>query len=70
MKKVGTILIIVLLICAVTESSFCEELAKKGEVMVYEHSGFWECVDTERDLNYLNKLWNQNKATWKVWNPS
>lgn len=44
-----------------------EELAKLGEVMVYKHDGFWECVDTERDLSYLNKLWNTNKATWKKW---
>jgi glucose-1-phosphate cytidylyltransferase len=44
-----------------------EELAKMGEVMVYKHDGFWECVDTERDLSYLNKLWNTNKATWKKW---
>ena len=44
-----------------------EKLAKEGEVMVYEHRGFWECVDTERDLNHLNKLWNENKATWKLW---
>lgn len=44
-----------------------EELAKKGEVMAFEHNGFWECVDTERDLNHLNKLWNENKAAWKLW---
>ncbi|MCU0285253.1 MAG: sugar phosphate nucleotidyltransferase, partial [Acidobacteria bacterium] len=48
---------------------FCvlENLAKQGEVMVYQHQGFWECVDTERDLNHLNKLWNENKANWKLW---
>ena len=49
------------------EFGVLEDLAKKGEVMVYEHTGFWECVDTERDLNHLNKLWNENKASWKVW---
>lgn len=42
-------------------------LAKKGEVMVYEHLGKWECVDTERDLIHLNKLWNEHKAFWKIW---
>lgn len=46
------------------EFGVLEDLAKKGEVMVYEHKGFWECVDTERDLNHLNKLWNENKAKW------
>lgn len=49
------------------EFGVLEDLAKKGEVMVYEHKGFWECVDTDRDLNYLNKLWNENKANWKLW---
>ncbi len=49
------------------EFGVLENLAKQGEVMVYEHQGFWECVDTERDLNYLNKLWNENNAYWKLW---
>jgi glucose-1-phosphate cytidylyltransferase len=49
------------------EFGILEDLAKKGEVMVYEHNGFWECVDTARDLKHLNKLWQENKATWKLW---
>ena len=49
------------------EFGVLEELAKKGEIMVYEHHGFWECVDTERDLKHLNKLWQENKAAWKLW---
>ena len=49
------------------EFGVLEDLAKQGEIMVYNHHGFWECVDTERDLNYLNKLWNENKASWKLW---
>ena len=44
-----------------------EELSKKGEVMVYKHEGNWECMDHERDLKYLNDLWNNNQAFWKVW---
>lgn len=42
-------------------------LAKEGQIMVYKHSGKWECIDTERDLVHLNKLWNENKAFWKAW---
>jgi glucose-1-phosphate cytidylyltransferase len=49
------------------EFGVLEELARRGEVMVYEHSGFWECVDTERDLNHLNRLWAENRALWRVW---
>ena len=44
-----------------------EILAKAGEVMVYKHNGEWDCMDHERDIQYLNKLWNENNAFWKVW---
>ncbi len=44
-----------------------EELTKKGEVMVYKYKGNWECMDHERDVQHLNKLWDTNKAFWKVW---
>jgi len=44
-----------------------EKLAKKGEVMVFKHSGDWECMDHERDVVHLNKLWNDDNAFWKVW---
>lgn len=44
-----------------------EEIANKGQVMVYKHKGNWECMDTMRDKEYLNKLWDEKKAFWKVW---
>lgn len=44
-----------------------EELAKTGEVMTYKHKGFWECADTLRDVNHLNKLWTEGNAKWKLW---
>lgn len=44
-----------------------EKLANMGELMVYEHFGPWQCMDTVRDMNHLNNLWNQNKAFWKIW---
>jgi len=44
-----------------------EEIARRGELMVYRHEGFWACMDTYRDMEYLNKLWNCGEATWKVW---
>jgi glucose-1-phosphate cytidylyltransferase len=49
------------------ESGPFEELAKNNQIMVYNLPGNWECIDTERDLSHMNKLWNQNKAFWKVW---
>jgi len=44
-----------------------EELASEGEVMVYKHEGNWECMDHERDVKHLNKVWNEGKAFWKIW---
>lgn len=44
-----------------------ESLASRGKVMVYKHSGNWECMDNVRDMNHLNRLWNQDKAFWKKW---
>ncbi|MBT4662581.1 MAG: glucose-1-phosphate cytidylyltransferase [Candidatus Marinimicrobia bacterium] len=49
------------------EFAALEKLAKEGEVMVYKHEGLWECMDHERDVAHLNKLWNENKAFWKIW---
>ena len=44
-----------------------EKIANQGELMMYKHKGFWACMDTLRDTEYLNKLWAEDKATWKVW---
>ena len=42
-------------------------LAIKGELMAKKHNGFWSCMDTLRDKNYLNDLWNEDQAPWKAW---
>ena len=44
-----------------------EFLAKHEHLMCYKHDGFWQCMDTLRDKQKLEKLWNDNKAPWKVW---
>lgn len=44
-----------------------EQLAEEGQLMVYRHHGFWACMDTLRDTEYLNKLWAEGRAGWKVW---
>lgn len=49
------------------EFNALEKLALEGEVMVYKHDGSWECMDHERDVIHLNKLWMRNEAFWKVW---
>jgi glucose-1-phosphate cytidylyltransferase len=42
-------------------------LAADGELMAYQHAGFWQCMDTLRDKKLLDSLWEQD-APWKVWN--
>lgn len=42
-------------------------LASDGELMAYNHNGFWQPMDTLRDKNYLEDLWDSNKAPWKLW---
>ena len=42
-------------------------LAKEGELASYEHSGFWQPMDTLRDKNFLEELWTSGKAPWKIW---
>jgi glucose-1-phosphate cytidylyltransferase len=44
-----------------------EKIAAEGQLMVYKHRGFWACMDTQRDMEYLNRLWAENRAEWKVW---
>jgi len=44
-----------------------EKLAKESQLSVYKHSGFWQAMDTLREKNLLNSLWDSNKAPWKVW---
>jgi len=43
------------------------KIASEGELMVYNHDGSWACMDTYRDVEYLNRLWQNNQAFWKVW---
>lgn len=51
----------------VLEREPLERLAKDGELMVYQHRGFWQCMDTYRDLEFLKGLWEGGAAPWMVW---
>jgi glucose-1-phosphate cytidylyltransferase len=51
----------------VFEQEPLRNLAKDGEIFTYKHDGFWMPMDTLRDKNILNELWNQKKARWKMW---
>jgi len=42
-------------------------IANSGQLVAYKHEGFWQPMDTLREKNILNNLWNSGKAPWKVW---
>ena len=44
-----------------------EILAKNGELAAFKHNGFWQSMDTIRDRNVLEELWDSKNASWKVW---
>jgi glucose-1-phosphate cytidylyltransferase len=51
----------------VWEQEPMEILAKQGEMSAFKHDGFWQPMDTLRDKNYLEELWETGEAPWKIW---
>lgn len=51
----------------VLERNPLERAAADGQLMAYKHEGFWQCMDTVREKEMLEKLWVSKKAPWKVW---
>ena len=49
------------------ESGPLERLAKEKQLVAFQHQGFWQPMDTLRDKNHLEELWQSGKAPWKVW---
>lgn len=49
------------------EAEPLEIMANRGQLGAFRHEGFWQCMDTLRDRNYLEELWQSGKAPWKVW---
>lgn len=45
-----------------------ELLASKGQLMSFYHDGFWQCMDTQREMHKLEELWQSGQAPWKNWN--
>lgn len=42
-------------------------LARAGQLQTFKHDGFWQCMDTYREMEMLNSLWQSGQAPWKVW---
>jgi len=49
----------------VLEKGPLEQAAQMGELMSYQHEGFWQCMDTKRDRDALDELWQSDRAPWK-----
>lgn len=49
------------------ESAPLHKLALDGELTAYQHAGFWQCVDTYRELLIVEKMWQTDQAPWKLW---
>lgn len=49
------------------ENGPLQEFARKKQLVAYQQHGFWQAMDTLRDKNQLEELWNSGKALWKVW---
>ncbi len=43
------------------------ELAKTGQLAAYRHEGFWQCMDTKREMDKLEEMWKSGNAPWKLW---
>lgn len=52
---------------ATLEKAPLERAAKSGQLMAYKHTGFWQCMDTVREKEQLEKMWVAGQAPWKVW---
>lgn len=44
-----------------------QHLAEDNQLRVFRHKNFWQCMDTPREKDYLNKLWEQEQPPWKIW---
>lgn len=51
----------------VFEKEPLEQVASKGELMAYVFDGYWQCMDTKREMDKLNELWETGQAPWKKW---
>lgn len=49
------------------ERDVLEKLTADGQLSVYQHAGFWQCMDTYREMQLLNEMWAGGTAPWKTW---
>lgn len=49
------------------ETGLLDRLVERDQLAVYQHDGFWQCMDTYREMQLLNELWETQHAPWKIW---
>jgi glucose-1-phosphate cytidylyltransferase len=49
------------------EAEVLERLGEEGQLVAYKHEGFWQCMDTLRDLRYLRQAWDAGTPPWMTW---
>ncbi len=49
------------------EGTPMERIVSEQQLVAFRHGGFWQCMDTLRDMRFLESLWQEGKAPWKVW---
>jgi glucose-1-phosphate cytidylyltransferase len=52
---------------SVLEKEGLERLASDGQLAAYRHEGFWQCMDTLRDKRLLESMWQEGRASWRIW---
>ena len=52
---------------SIFERTPLENLAKDGELKAFKHKGFWKCMDTKRDHDSLEEMWDADNAQWHIW---
>jgi glucose-1-phosphate cytidylyltransferase len=51
----------------VFEKGPMERLVRDGQLKAFRHEGFWQCMDTYREQQMLDRMWMSGSAPWKVW---
>ena len=51
----------------ILEKEPLQKVANMGELMCFPHEGFWQCMDTKRDRDLLEDMWNNRNAPWDVY---
>ena len=52
---------------SILERAPLEKLAEENQLMAYKHDGFWQCMDSQKDKQVLEELWDSGNAPWKLW---